>query len=132
MNVEHLWNYNDRKPKYLEKTLSQYYFVYHKSHVEWPGIAPGPGWLEACDQLPEPWHSLRSKVELLYERASCCVQNRYSRQMRQMCITAGRNQLFTFCCSYKCWCTDHSLLTADSQLNFCVICEHFTVVLLKI
>jgi len=37
------------KPKYLEKTLSQCYFVYHKSHTEWPGIAPGPAWSEVCD-----------------------------------------------------------------------------------
>jgi hypothetical protein len=28
------------KPKYLEKNLSQWYFV-HKSHMYWPGPNPG-------------------------------------------------------------------------------------------
>jgi hypothetical protein len=26
------------KPNYLEKWLSQWHFVYHKSHMDWPGI----------------------------------------------------------------------------------------------
>lgn len=42
-----------------------------------------------------------------------------------MYITAGRNELCAYCCSYVCWCTDNSLLTADCQLNFCVKCEAF-------
>jgi len=30
------------KQKYSEKHLSQYHLVHHKSHVDWPGIEPGP------------------------------------------------------------------------------------------
>jgi hypothetical protein len=28
------------------ETLSQYYFVHHKFHMTWPGLEPGPPWLE--------------------------------------------------------------------------------------
>jgi hypothetical protein len=28
------------KLKFLEKSLSQYQFVQHKSHMDWPGIEP--------------------------------------------------------------------------------------------
>jgi hypothetical protein len=30
------------KPMYSGKKLSQGYFVHHKSHMDWPGIEPGP------------------------------------------------------------------------------------------
>jgi hypothetical protein len=30
------------KPKYSEKTLSQYHFVHHKSDMDRPGIEHGP------------------------------------------------------------------------------------------
>ena len=37
--IEHWWNEIDRgKPKYSEKNLYQCNFVYHKSHMGWPGI----------------------------------------------------------------------------------------------
>jgi len=37
------WDGTNRgNPKYLEKTLSQYQFVYHKSHVNCPKIESGP------------------------------------------------------------------------------------------
>jgi hypothetical protein len=42
MNVEHLWNDTDcRKLKYLEKNMSQFDIVYHKFHMDGPGIEPG-------------------------------------------------------------------------------------------
>jgi hypothetical protein len=41
--MEHGWNEIDRrKPKYSGKNLSQCHFVYHKSHMDSPGIEPGP------------------------------------------------------------------------------------------
>jgi hypothetical protein len=48
--MEHRWNEIDRgKPKYSEKNLSQCHFVYHKSHMDRPGIETGPPQGEAGD-----------------------------------------------------------------------------------
>jgi hypothetical protein len=43
MSLEQWWDYIDTgNPKYWEKTLSQCYFVHHKSHVDWLRIEAGP------------------------------------------------------------------------------------------
>jgi hypothetical protein len=48
--MEHRWNEVDRgKPKYSEQNLSQRHFVHHKSHMDLPGIEPGPSRWEAGD-----------------------------------------------------------------------------------
>jgi hypothetical protein len=48
--MEHRWNKIDKeKPKYLEKTLSQFHFVHRKSHMDRPGIESGPPRWEAGD-----------------------------------------------------------------------------------
>jgi hypothetical protein len=40
--MEHRWNEIDwGKPKYSERNLSQCHFVYHKSHMDRPGIKFG-------------------------------------------------------------------------------------------
>jgi hypothetical protein len=36
------WNWQGEKPKNSGKNLSQCHFVHQKSHVDWPGIEPGP------------------------------------------------------------------------------------------
>jgi hypothetical protein len=41
--MENRWNEIDRgKPKQSGKNLCQWHFVHHKSHMDWPGIEPGP------------------------------------------------------------------------------------------
>jgi hypothetical protein len=49
--MEHLCNGIDRgKPKYSGgKNLSLCHFVHRKSHMDWPGIKPGPPRWEAGD-----------------------------------------------------------------------------------
>jgi hypothetical protein len=48
--MEHRWNETDRgKPMHSEKNLSQFHFVHHKSHMDRPGIEPGPPRWEAGD-----------------------------------------------------------------------------------
>jgi hypothetical protein len=48
--MEHRWNEIDTgKPKYLEKNLSQYHFVHHKFHMDWPRIEAGSPRSEAGD-----------------------------------------------------------------------------------
>jgi hypothetical protein len=52
----------------LGENLTQYHFVYHKSHMAWPGLEPGPLQWEAGDYLPELWHGplhcvIRSRYE---------------------------------------------------------------------
>jgi hypothetical protein len=48
--MEQGWNEIDtEKPKYSGKNLSQYHYVHHKSHMDWPGIQSAlPQW-EAGD-----------------------------------------------------------------------------------
>jgi hypothetical protein len=37
------WNDADEgKPTFSEKNMPQFHFVYHKFHVDWLGIEPGP------------------------------------------------------------------------------------------
>jgi hypothetical protein len=50
------WNWQ-RKMKCLERNLSHWHFVHHKSHMNWNGIEPGhPGW-KASHCPAKPWHS---------------------------------------------------------------------------
>jgi hypothetical protein len=35
--MEQWWNYGRRKPKYREREISQWYFVFHKSHMDFLG-----------------------------------------------------------------------------------------------
>jgi hypothetical protein len=49
VNVEQPVEWKLRKEaKLLGENLPQRHFVHHKSHINWPGIEPGPRW-EADD-----------------------------------------------------------------------------------
>ena len=66
MCMAHWWNDADRrKPKYPDETLSQCYFVHHKSHMGWSeSELRSPLW-EADDHTrPEPRHVPDSVVPL--------------------------------------------------------------------
>ena len=53
MSMDHWWNdTHGRKPKYLEINLSQWHFVHHKSHIDWPEVEP----LEASNYPPGQWY----------------------------------------------------------------------------
>jgi hypothetical protein len=41
------------KPKYSEKIMSKCHPVYHKSHLDWPGIKAGRQWCQAGNWTPE-------------------------------------------------------------------------------
>ena len=43
MGMESPWNEADRgNVKYSERNLSQFHVVYHKFHIDWPGIESRP------------------------------------------------------------------------------------------
>jgi len=48
---EWMWS----RSRYLEIHLSHCHSVHHKSHMDWPGIEPGPSRWEAGDWPPERW-----------------------------------------------------------------------------
>jgi hypothetical protein len=50
VDISWTWNDPDKgNPKYSERNLSQYHFFHKKSHMDWPGIEPGPPRWEAGD-----------------------------------------------------------------------------------
>ena len=54
MSMKQRWIDTDRrKLKYVEKSLSQYHFVHHKSHRDWIAIELDPVWCQARDWPPK-------------------------------------------------------------------------------
>jgi hypothetical protein len=53
------------KSQIPEKDLSQYHYVYHKPHVEWPGIELLPPRYEAGGQPPKQWHGSKQNKKRL-------------------------------------------------------------------
>jgi hypothetical protein len=51
------WNNTDgESPQNSEKSLFQFHFVHHKSHMEWPRIEPRRSKSHVADQRPDTWH----------------------------------------------------------------------------
>jgi hypothetical protein len=55
------WYIDRGKPKNSERNLSQCHLVHQKSHMDWPGLEPGPPRWEAGDQRPEPKNEMLRK-----------------------------------------------------------------------
>jgi len=50
--MQHWWrDCNRGKPKYSEKTPTQYHLINHKSHTDWTGTEHRPLWWEATNCL---------------------------------------------------------------------------------
>jgi hypothetical protein len=76
--MEHRWNEIDRgKPKYSGKNLSQYHFVHQKSHMDWPGIEPGPPRWEACFRITcqVKFRILCNSVFYINYEQDCCIRH---------------------------------------------------------
>jgi len=55
MSSGHWGNVDDRgRAKNSDKNPYQYYFVYHKSHMDQTGMEPGPPIWQPGDYPPEP------------------------------------------------------------------------------
>jgi hypothetical protein len=52
-----------RKPKYMEKNLSQCHFVYRTFHMDWLGIETKPPWREAGRFMARP---IKGEISLNY------------------------------------------------------------------
>lgn len=62
MAMEDQYCDSDRENQNTLKSQPQFHFIYQQSHMDQPGIKPGPLWWQAGDQLPEPWHILMTVV----------------------------------------------------------------------
>jgi hypothetical protein len=71
------------KSKCLEKILSQCHFVHPKSHMDWPGIKPGPLWWEAGDILPKSWHILQNEDIVRQVQEVMCSKNYHIIQLQR-------------------------------------------------
>jgi len=61
------WNDMDgENPKYWEENLFQGHLVYHKLHMDWPGIEPSSLPWQAGDKPREPWYSSKYEMWRLY------------------------------------------------------------------
>jgi hypothetical protein len=67
------WNDIDRgKLKISEKDLSQFHFVKHKFHTDWPGRDPGPPRWETCgdDDCDDARNESNKGMNLLYSKSN--------------------------------------------------------------
>ena len=78
------WNKTEKgKQKYSEKTLPQWHFVYHKPHVERPGIEPGPARWQPGDLTLEPSHCLKRCKKINLDIPDVFVTQNKRRNYRQ-------------------------------------------------
>jgi hypothetical protein len=75
---ERRWNDTDRrKPKNLEKTLSECHFVHHKSLMDWPGSELWPPRWDASDKPRDAWHGLYISLPSSFLSAGLFISKTY-------------------------------------------------------
>jgi hypothetical protein len=110
------------KPKNWERKLSQYHFVHHKFHMEWPGIEPGPP--------PEPWYRPSSYEKLSFNKIHYSVPVMGLPLAVDICLVGNAvswaiNHWESLMCNYRktvsCLQTWAFILTVS--LNICWVCD---------
>ena len=77
----------------LSKKLSHCHFLHYNCHTVWRRTEPKLRWLEADDQLPEPWHSFLVMLYVSQEQSGCMV---HFNNRNALCLRHSRQIYMTY------------------------------------